>query len=322
MQSLKLSNVWPLIKQSLECDISLINSMTDSVMQNKGKAIRSELLLGLAHSGNYELSVETINNLLHCCAIIEMIHTGTLVHDDVIDTSMTRRGKLSNHEIFGNTCSVLMGDYLFTKAFSLAFQLTHSQDFLQILAKTTEKLVEGELLQIQFNNQKELNFSTYERIVECKTAYLFSLSTESLGLFVEPYKRDELHNLGKSIGILFQVVDDYLDYFSTPEILGKPLGSDFKERKITHPLLIASEQNQIDINWYFNPNTTFEEVRERLSRSEKAIIENIRERQNKLLLEVKDILLPTQAIAIEKIIHKIVGKIQKEPQKIKVTEGL
>lgn len=255
---LEISSVWSLIQSKLRCPIALVDSMAGSLFEKKGKAIRSQLICNLAKSYASVPTASQQRDLLTCCAIIEMIHTGTLVHDDVIDTSATRRGKLANHEIFGNTCSVLMGDYLFTKAFSLAFELSSSAEFLERLAIVTGRLVEGELLQIQYKNSKSCDMKTYQTIISYKTAALFELAAQVIGLFVSPEQFNELSKYGDQLGHLFQIIDDYLDYFAGQQNLGKPVGGDFKERKKTYPLLIAAQRYPEILDMFDNPKGEFE----------------------------------------------------------------
>lgn len=309
MQSLTTDKIWSVISQTLSTDITLINSMADSIMQNKGKAIRSELLLNLAKSSDRHIYKSTENDLITSCAIVEMLHTGTLVHDDVIDTSVTRRGKLANHEIFGNTCSVLMGDYLFTKAFSLSFNLSDSAQFLKLLSLTTEKLVEGELLQIQFNHNKSLSRQTYDKIIRYKTAYLFSLACQSIGLFLETDKLEAYKELGLLVGSLFQMVDDYLDYFSDEQTLGKPIGGDFKERKITYPLLVSSQSNNKIFELFSNPECHFDDLQAHLYTHQLEMLKDLDIHKQEIIDFAATAFNPQQVIVVENLLEKIFSKM-------------
>ena len=299
------------MEQHLQCSIPLVNSMTSSLLQKKGKAIRSELTMALAQALEQPLTQTQEQDLILCCAIIEMIHSGTLVHDDVIDTSKTRRGQLASHEVFGNTCSVLLGDYLFTKAFSLAFQLSESQKFLFELSEATGLLVEGELLQIEYSHKKSTCWKTYEKIILYKTAVLFKLSALSTSLFCQPTKTDLYAHLGTQIGLFFQKVDDYLDYFSTQEILGKEPGSDFKEKKMTYPILIALRDDPTLSQVFFFAEQTFESFHKKLLSHQQAIFDDLAQSFESLMSYAKSHLEKNQFYVVQSLLIKIFSRTER-----------
>jgi octaprenyl-diphosphate synthase len=302
MTALSVKLIWETLENNLDKDIALINSMAQSLFKKKGKALRSELLIGLFERCELE-NKPSREDILSAGAIVEIIHTGTLVHDDVIDNSEMRRGALSHHKVFGNTCSILMGDYLFTRAFSLAFKLEKSSEFLKQLALVTEQLVKGELLQIQFQQQRSLDPETYQTIIAYKTGSLFSLS---LAVFNDP----SLLSLGSDLGCLFQKIDDLLDYFSTPSILGKPIGTDFKERKVTFPILFASKINPTLKEEFFHSELLFNIFTQSLLLYKDKMINDLKEERALLLQKAENILNEKQYLFVQTLLDKFFLKLE------------
>jgi octaprenyl-diphosphate synthase len=171
-------------------------------------------------------------------AVVEFIHTATLVHDDIIDDSDLRRGRLAVHSRWGNDITVLLGDYLYIK--SMAMALTHDTlDIVRLLCDVTLRMIEGELYQLTKNGDADISEDEHLEIIRRKTAYLFGGSAEIGGLLgkVGPEAATALREYGFNLGIAFQLVDDLLDFTGDSDVVGKPIGSDLREGKVTLPLI-------------------------------------------------------------------------------------
>lgn len=180
---------------------------------------------------------------IRLAACVEFIHSATLLHDDVVDKSELRRGKETANRIWGNKASVLVGDFLFSRSFELMV-LDGSLEVLHILSKASCAIAEGEVLQLSSSHDLELTKETYLQIIESKTARLFSAATE-VGAVVgeaEQAKRNALSRFGRALGMAFQLMDDVLDYAANQEKLGKTVGDDFREGKVTLPVIFAYEE--------------------------------------------------------------------------------
>ena len=180
---------------------------------------------------------------LSCAAIIEFIHTATLLHDDVVDDSQLRRGKDTANNIFGNAASVLTGDFLYSRAFQMMVGLDNMQ-IMQILADATNKISEGEVLQLLNARNTELNQEDYTNVIYCKTAKLFEAACELSGVISldkEQYlaNAENIKSFGVYLGNAFQIADDVLDYVSDAESMGKNIGDDLEEGKMTLPTIYA-----------------------------------------------------------------------------------
>lgn len=302
MESLSIEHIWKTIENSLDKNIALIDSMAQSLFQKKGKALRCELLLAIYEKSSLQVQ-PSAEDILSAAAIVEMIHTGTLLHDDVIDQSDTRRGGKSHHKIFGNTCTILMGDYFFTRAFSLAFELSSPSPFLKQLSLVTEQLVKGELLQMQFQEQQLCDEKIYNKIITYKTGSLFGLS---LAIF----NKDSFISIGTDLGCLFQKIDDLLDYFSTPALLGKPIGSDFKERKVTFPLLFAYQYDKSIEKTFFDQNVSFEEMREKLLLYKTLMIDTLEQESALLIEQSQNVFNREQTLFINSLLKKFFAKVK------------
>lgn len=225
------------ILHQLNSSIPLVNALIEHSFKRTGKNIRARMMIQLAKALGERYPQQ---DFLKIASIIELIHCGTLVHDDVIDQNSMRRNQLTTHEVFGNTCSILLGDYFFTKAYLIAQDLLIKDLFLPELAKTAHALVEGELLQLQLKHQL-ITLKDYFNIIQAKTASLFGFSCKSVAQLYAPQDQELFYNVGFEFGVLFQLIDDYQDYFATEKILGKPPGQDFKEQKMTLPALMLAE---------------------------------------------------------------------------------
>jgi octaprenyl-diphosphate synthase len=224
-----------LILDELSSDVILINQVGHYIVGNGGKRLRPMLLLLAAKALG-----ETNQNHLILAAVIEFIHTATLLHDDVVDESQLRRGKESANAVWGNAASVLVGDYLYSSAFEMMVR-TNNMRVMEILSKTTTAIAEGEVLQLLNCNNPETTEAKYLEVISRKTAILFSAATR-LSAVISGTDSDIEENLaryGQHLGIAFQLIDDALDYKATKEELGKNLGDDLAEGKPTLPLIYA-----------------------------------------------------------------------------------
>jgi octaprenyl-diphosphate synthase len=259
-------------KKLQNTEIPLLNMLIDHNFKRPGKNIRAQLMMALSqHIGQSPFQ----ESFMQVATIIELIHTGTLVHDDVIDQNTSRRGQLATHEVFGNTCSILLGDYLFTKAYLIAQSLPCKDLFLSDLAKTAHDLVEGEFLQLQ-HKKTSFSLETYLKIIGLKTSSLFSLATKSIAQLHDPSLQEYFYDIGYTFGIVFQLIDDYQDYFSSMEVLGKEPGQDFKERKLTLPILMLKKLGHDDLfEAFFETEESFESMLTQLVCTKKLCLEFI-----------------------------------------------
>ncbi|MGZ8225230.1 MAG: octaprenyl diphosphate synthase [Methylococcaceae bacterium] len=224
-----------LIINELSSDVILINQMGHYIVGNGGKRLRPMLLLLAAKALG-----EANDRHLIMAAVIEFIHTATLLHDDVVDESDLRRGKESANAVWGNAASVLVGDYLYSSAFEMMVR-TGNMRVMEILSKTTTAIAEGEVLQLLNCNNPETTEAKYLEVIARKTAILFSAATRLSAVIAGASLEIEenLAQYGQHLGIAFQLIDDALDYKATKEELGKNLGDDLAEGKPTLPLIYA-----------------------------------------------------------------------------------
>jgi len=262
-----------LIINELSSDVVLINQMGHYIVGNGGKRLRPMLLLLVAKALD---SLDDRHLIL--AAVIEFIHTATLLHDDVVDDSELRRGKESANAVWGNAASVLVGDYLYSKTFEMMVR-TGNMRVMEILSKTTTAIAEGEVLQLLNCNNPETTEAKYLEVISRKTAILFSAATR-LGAVISGAQEDReecLSRYGLHLGTAFQLIDDALDYKASQEDLGKKLGDDLAEGKPTLPLIYAIQ------------NGTQAEAR--------IIIEAIKEGKREAFNDVFEIVNRTNAIA-------------------------
>jgi len=227
------------IRQSLRSDVSLINTIGEHITGSTGKRLRPALVL--LSSGLFGPIGQTHHQL---AAIIEFIHTATLLHDDVVDESELRRGKSTANHMFGNPASVLVGDFLYSRAFQMMVSLQNMR-VMEILSEATNTISEGEVLQLLNLNNANITEEEYLRVIHFKTAKLFEAAAR-LGAVISNHSSadDEsaLALYGKHLGTAFQLVDDVLDLNGDTEKIGKNLGDDLSEGKPTLPLLYAIQQ--------------------------------------------------------------------------------
>lgn len=230
-----LKKVNQLIVKRMYSDVALIHQLTSHIVASGGKRLRPMLTLAAARMCGYK-------GEKHCelAAIIELIHTATLLHDDVIDESGLRRGDISANALWGNQFSVLVGDFLFSRAFELMIEYG-SLTALGILSHASAELAESEIRQLTAAHNIKTDESTYLRIITGKTASLFAAACQLGAVAAKRSKIEQqaLKTYGLNLGVAFQLVDDVLDYSAKQENLGKSIGDDFREGKITMPVILA-----------------------------------------------------------------------------------
>jgi octaprenyl-diphosphate synthase len=213
-------------------DIDSITEIGDYLINAGGKRVRPALFLLTA-----KMLGEVNPTVIRLAAVVEFLHNATLVHDDIIDAADTRRGRPSANSCWGNSMTVLAGDWLYMQSFAVALG-EKNLEVLNTLIEITQKMVEGELLQLTLLGRSELSQEQLLDIVERKTAYLFSGCTKlpAIAAGLNHGSAERLAEFGKNLGMAFQLVDDILDLTSSREILGKPVASDLKEGKVTLPV--------------------------------------------------------------------------------------
>ena len=233
------------IRNDLSSNIFLINQISEYIIAAGGKRIRPLLTLLCGRICGY-----TTGDSLHkIAAMIEYIHTATLLHDDVVDESNMRRGRKTANAVFGNAASVLVGDFIYTRAFQMMLH-GNSLKLMQIMANCTNKVSEGEVLQLLNIGKSDLTEREYFAVIESKTAALFEASARAAAIVSNSSEvvEDTLATYAINLGAAFQVVDDILDYDGDSSVMGKNLGDDLHEGKVTLPILYllnnASEKDQ------------------------------------------------------------------------------
>lgn len=231
-----------LIAEKLDDQSTLIPQVSSHIIGAGGKRLRPILTLLAARLCGYQQGVRHIE----LAACVEFIHTATLLHDDVIDNSEQRRGKPTAHMIWGNTASILVGDFLFSKAFELMVQ-DGSTQVLRTLSQAATKIAQGEVLQLELNGNLKATTDDYIKIISFKTASLFEAAIGIGGIIADcSFKEIQaLNRYGYYLGLVFQVMDDLLDYMSTESQLGKPVGGDFYEGKLTLPVILVLSKSSL-----------------------------------------------------------------------------
>jgi len=236
-----------LITDRLRSEIVLVNQISQYIIGSGGKRLRPLLHLLAARAAGYEGDEH-----IQMAAIVEFIHTATLLHDDVVDESSRRRGQEAAHRIWGNAASVLVGDFLYSRSFQLMVEL-ETPEVMRILADTTNTIAEGEVLQLMQMGNPELDRADYFQVISDKTACLFAASARLGGVLARRGEsvKEALAEFGLLLGQAFQITDDVLDYRADDHDLGKSLGDDLAEGKVTLPLIIAmqrvDEQDRADM---------------------------------------------------------------------------
>jgi octaprenyl-diphosphate synthase len=229
-----------LIRRRLASDVVLINQVAEYIIGAGGKRLRPMLLLLAAGSLAQHADKEIGPDAHQLAAVIEFIHTATLLHDDVVDESDLRRGRRTANAVWGNAASVLVGDFLYSRSFQLMVELDRVE-VMRILADTTNLIAEGEVLQLLHVRNPDTDEAAYLRVIERKTAVLFAAATRLGALLAgaDGAVQQRLHDYGLNLGYAFQIADDVLDYTSDAGTLGKNLGDDLAEGKATLPLIHA-----------------------------------------------------------------------------------
>lgn len=224
-----------LIRRRLASDVVLINQIADHIISAGGKRLRP-MLVTLAGRACGAVSAEHHQ----LAAIIEFIHTSTLLHDDVVDESSLRRGRSTANALWGNAPSVLVGDFLYSRSFQLMVELDRMQ-VMQILADTTNRIAEGEVLQLLHVHNPDTDEAAYLNVIERKTAVLFAAGAQlgAMASGADAVVQQKLYDYGMNLGYAFQIADDVLDYSADAAELGKHLGDDLAEGKATLPLIHA-----------------------------------------------------------------------------------
>jgi len=230
-----LSQVNLLIKKRLQSEVALINQLSNYIIYSGGKRLRPVLVLLSARAMGYQG-----NQHINLATIVEFIHTATLLHDDVVDDSDKRRGNETANAIWGNEAAVLVGDFLYSRAFQMMID-SNSMRVMEILADATNTIAEGEVLQLLNCNDPDTSEQRYMDVIHFKTAKLFEAAAQ-LGAIISnanPEQEFALAKYGMYLGTAFQLVDDVLDYSSSSEEIGKNIGDDLAEGKPTLPLIRA-----------------------------------------------------------------------------------
>lgn len=222
-----------LINQQLESNVPLIKQICQHLIHSGGKRLRPLLVLlvanALGYSGKQHIAI---------AAIIEFIHTATLLHDDVIDGSKLRRGSDTANAVWGNAPSILTGDFLYTRTFQMLADIENLEVF-KVLSTLTNIIPEGEMIQLMNRNDPAVTEDNYMNVIRCKTAALFQAATQLPAVLANSQDGESMANYGAHLGTAFQLVDDALDYSGDSEALGKNVGDDLAEGKATLPLIFA-----------------------------------------------------------------------------------
>jgi octaprenyl-diphosphate synthase len=229
----ELDGVEDRVRQNLDSSVALVNTVAAQILSGGGKRVRPLLLLlsarlcGYADKEHHQLG-----------SLVEYIHTATLLHDDVVDEADLRRGKRTARRVWGNQISILVGDYLYTRAMCRVVEF-RSQGINEVLAEACKKMAEGEVLQLYYNGNPAIPENEYIKIVEHKTAGLIAAACRMGGILAEASEaqQEALFRFGQYLGIAFQVADDTLDYTANGASLGKTIGQDLRQGKATLPLL-------------------------------------------------------------------------------------
>ena len=238
LASADMQSVDALIRRSLQSDVMLVSQVSEYIVTSGGKRLRPLIVLlaarALGYTGSYQI---------HAAAIVEFIHTATLLHDDVVDASDRRRGRDTANTVFGNQASVLVGDFLYSRAFQMMVEIGRMR-VMQILADATNTIAAGEVMQLMNVHDPDVTEADYRKVIYRKTARLFEAGAQIAAVLADRAPGDEAAMVcyGQNLGTAFQLFDDALDYDASPDELGKNLGDDLAEGKPTLPLIYAMQQ--------------------------------------------------------------------------------
>jgi len=243
----KLILVEEKIKSKLSSDVNLVEKMISYHLSTGGKRIRALLTLGSSKLCGYSKGIRDVN----LAACVELIHNATLLHDDVIDKSVIRRGKKTSNSIWGNQSSILVGDYLLSRCFEMMVE-DGDLEILKLLSSTSAKIAQGEVLQLEHKGEVDMLEETYLKIINSKTAILFSAATKVGAMLSKKTEKEKeaLEFYGKNLGLTFQIADDTLDYNASLNLFGKKIGQDFYEGKVTLPIILIYLQGNINEKKY------------------------------------------------------------------------
>ena len=264
--SSKLDNVEALIQQRLKSDVNLIEKMSNHHLSSGGKRLRALLTLGSAKLTGFKENKRDIN----LAACVELIHSATLLHDDVIDESELRRGEKTTNSIWGNQSSILVGDYLLSRCFEMMVE-DGDLEILKLLSSTSAKIAQGEVLQLQHKGEADLLEETYIDIINLKTASLFSAATKTGACLSDSNEKEKkaLESYGRNLGLAFQIADDALDYYAKEKLFGKEVGKDFFEGKVTLPIITVFQKGNEEEKNFLN------EIMKKKNRTEKDFSETL-----------------------------------------------
>ncbi len=234
----EMGQVDAVIAQRLSSEVALIDQIAHYIVHAGGKRMRPKLVLLFANALGFEGATR-----FDLAAVVEFIHTATLLHDDVVDESSLRRGKPTANALFGNAASVLVGDFLYSRAFQMMVSANNMR-VLDVLAEATNVIAEGEVLQLMNMHDPDITVESYLRVIRFKTAKLFEASARLGAVLANstPEIEEACAAYGRALGTAFQLIDDVLDYEGDAQELGKNIGDDLREGKTTLPLLIAMER--------------------------------------------------------------------------------
>lgn len=230
-----MDDVDRLIRARLHSEVALVRQVSEYIIHSGGKRLRPALVVLTAKALGYEGAAHH-----EMAAVVEFIHTATLLHDDVVDASDLRRGRETANALFGNAASVLVGDFLYSRAFQMMVS-QHNMRVMEVLSEATNVIAEGEVLQLMNCNDPDIDESAYLQVIRYKTAKLFDAAGR-LGAIVNGANsqvEDALGSYGMHLGTAFQIIDDVLDYSGATDVIGKNVGDDLAEGKPTLPLLFA-----------------------------------------------------------------------------------
>ena len=231
----EMQRVDDLVRQRLDSDVPLVRQVAEYIVTGGGKRLRPALLLLSAGAAGYRGQAH-----LELATVIEFIHTATLLHDDVVDESALRRGRDTANSLFGNATAVLVGDFIYSRAFQMMVAID-SMRVLQVLADATNVIAEGEVMQLMNCHNADIDEAGYLAVIRCKTAKLFEAATR-LGAILggaASSQESAMSDYGLQLGVAFQLIDDVLDYSGDQAVIGKNLGDDLAEGKPTLPLIHA-----------------------------------------------------------------------------------
>ncbi len=245
----KLQKVENLIQEKLRSEVNLIQKMSNHHLRSGGKRLRALLTLESAKLTGYKEDNRDIN----LAACVELIHSATLLHDDVIDESELRRGVKTTNSIWGNQSSILVGDYLLSRCFEMMVE-DGDLEVLKLLSSTSSKIAQGEVLQLQHKGEADLLEETYIDIINLKTASLFSAATKTGACLSGSNEKEKkaLESYGRNLGLAFQIADDALDFYAKEKLFGKEIGKDFFEGKVTLPMIIIFQKGNKEEKNFLN----------------------------------------------------------------------